>query len=193
MKRAVKIDSTLNGCPQNLTHSRTQGRSSNLKGSWVTFISKGMTEDEMVGWHQWLNGHEFEQALGDCEGQGSLVCCNPWGCKKSDTIERWNWTELGQTHLLILESPLHRQEATGAWLEDTDTGGSQFWEIILPCGHWCWQVPFFNPLLSLWALESGSTYKTVSISTGTHQVRQLVLELQLQHQSFQWIFRIDFL
>ena len=38
-----------------------------------------MTEDEMVGWHHQLNGHEFEQALGDGEGQGSLVCCSPWG------------------------------------------------------------------------------------------------------------------
>ena len=45
---------------------------------------KGMTEDEMVGWHHRLNGHEFEQALGDCEGQGSLVCCSPWGHKESD-------------------------------------------------------------------------------------------------------------
>ena len=42
---------------------------------------KGMTEDEMVGWHHQLNGHEFEQALGDGEGQGSRACCNPWGCK----------------------------------------------------------------------------------------------------------------
>ena len=41
----------------------------------------GMTEDEMVGWHDWLNGHEFEQAPGDGEGQGSLVCCSPWGCR----------------------------------------------------------------------------------------------------------------
>ena len=40
---------------------------------------KGMTEDEMVGGHHWLNGHEFEQTLGDNEGQGSLVCCSPWG------------------------------------------------------------------------------------------------------------------
>ena len=43
---------------------------------------KGMTEDEMVGWHHRLNGHEFEQALGDGEGQGSLVCCSSWGCKE---------------------------------------------------------------------------------------------------------------
>ena len=40
---------------------------------------KEATEDEMAGWHHWLNGHEFEQTLGDREGQGSLVCCNPWG------------------------------------------------------------------------------------------------------------------
>ena len=40
---------------------------------------KGATEDEKVGWHHWLNGHEFEQTLGDSEGQGSHVCCSPWG------------------------------------------------------------------------------------------------------------------
>ena len=47
-----------------------------------------MTEDEMVGWYHQLNGHEFEQAPGDSEGQGSLVCCSPWGCKESDTTEQ---------------------------------------------------------------------------------------------------------
>ena len=46
---------------------------------------KGKTEDKMVGWHRWLSGHEFEQAPGDAEGQGSLACCSPWGCKESDT------------------------------------------------------------------------------------------------------------
>ena len=44
-------------------------------------------QDEMVGWHHWLNGHEFEQAPGDNEGQGSLVCCSPRGHKESDMIE----------------------------------------------------------------------------------------------------------
>ena len=48
---------------------------------------KGMTEDEMVGWHHWLSRHKFEQALGDSEGQGGLACCSPWGCKESDTTE----------------------------------------------------------------------------------------------------------
>ena len=46
------------------------------------------TEDEMVGWYHRLNGHESEQVLGVGEGQGSLVCCSPWGCKESDTTEQ---------------------------------------------------------------------------------------------------------
>ena len=45
---------------------------------------KRVTGDEMVGWHHWLNEHEFEQTLGDREGQGSLVCYSPWGCKEMD-------------------------------------------------------------------------------------------------------------
>ena len=48
---------------------------------------KGTIEDKMVGWHHRLNGHEFEQALGDGEGQTSLACCNPWGCKELDMTE----------------------------------------------------------------------------------------------------------
>ena len=51
---------------------------------------KGATENEIVGWHHQLNGHEFEQIPGDGEGQGSLVCYSPWGCKESDTTERLN-------------------------------------------------------------------------------------------------------
>ena len=51
---------------------------------------KGMTEDEMVGWHHWPNGHEFEQVLGDGEGQGSLACFSPWDHKELDMTERLN-------------------------------------------------------------------------------------------------------
>ena len=51
---------------------------------------KGTTEDETVGWHHQLDGHEFEQTLGDSEGQGSLVCYSPWGRKESDTTEWLN-------------------------------------------------------------------------------------------------------
>ena len=53
-----------------------------------------MTEDEMVGWHHRLNGHKFEQTLGDSEGQGSLVCYSPWGHKESYMIEQLNSNSL---------------------------------------------------------------------------------------------------
>ena len=49
-----------------------------------------MTEDEMLGWHHQLDGHEFEQALGVGDGQGGLACCSPCGCKESDTAEQLN-------------------------------------------------------------------------------------------------------
>ena len=55
---------------------------------------KGTTEDEMVGWHHQLNGHEFEQNLGVSDGQGSLACCSPWSHKELDMTKRPNWTEV---------------------------------------------------------------------------------------------------
>ena len=55
---------------------------------------KWMTEDEMVGWHHWFDGHEFEQVLGVGDGLGSLVCCSPWGHKELDMSEWLNWTEV---------------------------------------------------------------------------------------------------
>ena len=53
-----------------------------------------MTEDDMIGCHHWIDGHDFEQALGVGDGQGSLVCCSSWGCKESDMTEQLNWTKL---------------------------------------------------------------------------------------------------
>ena len=54
---------------------------------------KGTTEDEMAGWHHWLDGREFEWTLGDGDGQGGLVCYSSWGRKDSDTTEQLNWTD----------------------------------------------------------------------------------------------------
>ena len=54
---------------------------------------KGITEDKMVGRHPQLNGHESEDAPGVGDGQWSLACCSPWGCKESDTTEQLNWSE----------------------------------------------------------------------------------------------------
>ena len=60
---------------------------------------KGMTEDEMVGWHHRLNGHGFGWTPGVGDEQGGLVCCSSWGCKESDMTEQLNWTEnLQHTH-----------------------------------------------------------------------------------------------
>ena len=59
---------------------------------------KGTTEDEMAGWHHWLNGCESEWTPGVGDGQGGLACCNTWGRKESDTTEQLNWTELN--HIL---------------------------------------------------------------------------------------------
>ena len=67
------------------------GKDPNAGKDWRQ--EKGTTENEMVGWYHWLDGHEFEQAWGVGEGQGGLVCCSPWGCKESDMTERLNWTE----------------------------------------------------------------------------------------------------
>ena len=53
-----------------------------------------MTEDERVGWHHRLNGHEFEYAPEIGDGQGKLACCSSWGCKESELTERLNCTEL---------------------------------------------------------------------------------------------------
>ena len=81
---------------------------------------KGATEDEMVVWHHWLNALEFEHAPGDSEGQGSLVCCSPWGLEVSDMTERLHFhfsfscIEEGNGHPLqcsCLENPRDR----GAW------------------------------------------------------------------------------
>jgi len=59
-----------------------------------------MTEDEMVGWHHQLDGHEFVQALGDGEGQGSLACCSPWGLK--DTTEQLNNSTVASNLVSVL-------------------------------------------------------------------------------------------
>ena len=67
-----------------------------------------MTEDEMVGWHHRLNGHEFDQAPGVGDGQGILACCSPWGHKKSDMTERLNCTLL---YFFPLSKKLARQDS----------------------------------------------------------------------------------
>ena len=62
---------------------------------------KGTTEDEMVGWHHWLDGHEFGWTPGVGDGKGALACCSSWSRKDSDMTEWLNWTELMKISLVI--------------------------------------------------------------------------------------------
>ena len=71
---------------------------------WI-WEEKGMTEDEMVGWHHQLSGHEFKLALVLGDGQGNLACYSPWGHKESDRTEWLNWTET-YTHSFLDYFPL---------------------------------------------------------------------------------------
>ena len=69
---------------------------------------KGTTEDEMAGWHHWLDGRESEWSPGVGDGQGGLACCDSWGRKESDTIERLSWTELNIYYYYIYSNKLQR-------------------------------------------------------------------------------------
>ena len=70
--------------------SRLTGKDPDAGKDWRQ-EEEGMTEDEMVGWHHWLDGREFEQAPGVGDGQGSLVCYSPWGHREADTTEGLNY------------------------------------------------------------------------------------------------------
>ena len=85
---------------------------------------KGKTEDEMVGWYHWLDGHEFEQIPGDGDGQGNLACCSPWGCKELDMSEWLNWTEC-----LLQSFP--------------DDLKDIFVRLVLPSDNFPWQILLF--------------------------------------------------
>ena len=114
---------------------------------------KGMTEDEMAGWHHQLNGHEFKQTQKDSEGQGSLACCSPQGCKESETAEQLNnnrelygkksWCQLKGKFLnaftpwpnsvlgmLLSEAPTcaEKQQVHGyLWLQEIENLGNIYW------------------------------------------------------------------
>ena len=93
------------------------GKDSDAERDWGQ-EEKGTTEDEMVGWYHWLNGHESEWTPGDGDGQGGLACYDSWGHKVSDTTERLNWSNLYSS-----------------------SNVSQFYEIFF------WEINFFLILL----------------------------------------------
>ena len=160
---------------------------------------KGTTEDEMVGWNHWLDEHEFEQAPGTGDGQGSLACCSPWG--------------------LRVKTRLKRLSSSSSIVDLTDE--SQFSSVAqlcqlcdsMDCSMLGFSVHHQLPELAQTHVHrvSDTIQPSHSLSSPSppafnrpqhrdlfqwvgspHQVAK-VLEFQLQHQSFQWKFRTDFL
>ena len=86
------------------------GKDSDAGRNWGQ-EEKGMTEDEMDGWHHQLDGHEFEWTPGFGKGQGGLRCCDSWGCEESDTTEWLNWIELNWN---LLRKTLWRETMIGS-------------------------------------------------------------------------------
>ena len=76
------------------------GKDSDAGRDWEQ-EEKGTPEDEMAGWHHWLNGHESEWTPGDGDGQGGLECCDSWGRKESNMTEWLNWTDLNPYKVLL--------------------------------------------------------------------------------------------
>ena len=76
------------------------GKDSDAVSDWGQ-EEKGTTEDEMAGWHHWLDGHESQWALGVGDGQGGLVCWDSWGRKESDTTERLIWSDLIWKYVIV--------------------------------------------------------------------------------------------
>ena len=92
-----------------------------------------MIEEKIIGWHHWLDGHEFEQALGVGDGQGSLGCCSPWGHKESDMTEQlYNKGQEISLKLPIQDVGLE----LGAWSSVLGTSREHFcWHMRTTVGH----------------------------------------------------------
>ena len=97
-------------------------------------------EDEIVGWHHWFNGHEFKQALGVDDGQGSLACCSLWGCNESAMTEQLNWNKSMQSTFSVeywlwrfysdFWFPRNRQGFGCKWLVNRLLPGQEVWERV---------------------------------------------------------------
>ena len=108
-------------------NSQLIGKASDAGKYWGQ-EEKGVTEDEMAGWHHQLNGHESEQTPEDSEGQESLACCSPWGCKELDTTVRLNNNSV--SCLIDNETPTRWKKLTTWWPDcsnDIDGHNSENW------------------------------------------------------------------
>ena len=99
---------------------------------------KGTTRGEMVGWHYWLDGHEFEQAPGDSDGEGSLACCSPWGWTRQTWLSNWTTAAVSQ----MLFSPGHEHRSTEVRCQDCCCHGSEpTMDAMVPVHALAWHNP----------------------------------------------------
>ena len=126
---------------------------------------KGMTEDETVGWHHQLNGHEFEQAPGVDDGQESLACCSPRGNEELDMTEQLNWTEkksdkkiiTGRPHFIALQI-LHFFNLFDLCLCVTFWSFSRYFKPFHTCYGDLWSVTFDVTAMPHWSLKWWLTF-----------------------------------
>ena len=143
---------------------------------------KGMTEDEMVGWYHWLNGHEFEQAPADSEGQGSLACCSLWGHKESDMTEQLNKQQIPKILNKASLTILFLENEQGEWSLVLE-GKKRFWlsnNVVQSLSHiWLSATPWTaecQVLLSFTISQSLLKFMTIgSVMLPSHLTRYLIL------------------
>ena len=104
---------------------------------------KGTTEDEMVGWHHQLNGHEFEQALGDGEGQRSLACCSPWVTKSRRQLSSWT---------IASKEQVQKKKSFQWWNSASYTEGTKYKHVWVNKGMHCSKV-YHLPLIKMFTLK----------------------------------------
>ena len=131
---------------------------------------KGMTEDEMVGWHHQLNGHEFEQALGVADGQGSLVCCSPWGHKETRLSD---WTELNvekrasPAALVVKDLPANAGDIkmpvqSLGWGDPREEGRATHSSLL------AWRIPWTEKPGGPWSMGSQKSWTWLNLLSTQH-------------------------
>ena len=122
---------------------------------------KGTTEDEMAGWHHWLNGREFEWTPGDGGGQGGLACCNSWGRKESDMTERLNWIELNDIYEWKSFSPTLCDPMDCPWNspgQNTEVGSLYLLQVIFPTQESNLSLLHWGKFFTNWATREAWKY-----------------------------------
>ena len=135
---------------------------------------KGTTEDEMVGWHHWLNGHVFEQTVGDGEGQGSLACCSSWGPEELDMTEELN------NHLLKIGKFGHRNTYGGKtmWRDKGSRQGMKLPSTKKPIPLTFWSPapePWDNAFLLLKPLFCDTQFVILCFGSPSKSIRMIFL------------------